>query len=84
MMQSTTVRPKDSAQIHQTLFLVRGWGDWGLGTRLKYYRQKKDTTKSCGYHMHSLNPLKVAPTIPSAKSLAHALEKCPPELALQT
>ena len=31
MIQSTTARPKDSAQIRQTLFLMRGWG---LGTRL--------------------------------------------------
>ena len=31
MMQSTTARPKDSDQIHQTLFLARRWG---LGMKL--------------------------------------------------
>ena len=33
--QSTSARPKDSAQVHQTLFLTRGWG---LGTRLLHER----------------------------------------------
>ena len=32
MTQSTRTKPKDSAQIHWTLFLARGWG---LGTRLQ-------------------------------------------------